>query len=104
MSSSTFSNTNNTLAPLGAYAYLNEQPDRSRRVCSDCRSQRPLKDVRARCTQLTKRRYGVMPLSLAWSPDLAAWIGLTPKEHSTGGKQRWVVSAVPAMNGCADCW
>ena len=29
-----------------------------------------------------------MPLSLAWSPDLAAWIGLTPKEHSTGGKQR----------------
>jgi transposase len=35
---------------------------------------------------------------------LAAWAGLTPKEHSTGGKQRMGPSAGPAMNGCAPCW
>jgi Transposase and inactivated derivatives len=34
---------------------------------------------------------------------LAAWAGLTPKDHSTGGKPR-MGSAGRAMNGCGRCW
>ncbi len=31
---------------------------------------------------------GVEPTAFASGPHFAAWLGLTPKEHSTGGKQR----------------
>ena len=34
----------------------------------------------------------------------AAWLGLVPKEHSTGGRQRLAASAGPATNGCGSCW
>jgi transposase len=34
----------------------------------------------------------------------AAWIGLTPKEQSTGGKPRLGASAGKAMNDCVSCW
>jgi transposase len=33
----------------------------------------------------------------------AAWLGLTPREHSTGGRQR-LASAGPATKGSASCW
>lgn len=36
--------------------------------------------------------------------DFAAWIGLTPKDHSTAGKQRLGVSPAPATKHCAACW
>ena len=34
----------------------------------------------------------------------AAWLGLTPKDHSTAGKTRLARSPAPATRACADCW
>ncbi len=34
----------------------------------------------------------------------AAWLGLTPKERSTGSRPSLEASAEPAMRGCANCW
>lgn len=35
---------------------------------------------------------------------LAAWLGLTPRAHFSGGKQRLEASTEPAMSGYASCW
>jgi transposase len=46
------------------------------------------------------------PAAFKSGRHLSAWIGLTPKEHSTGGKQRMggAGSAALVTNGCASCW
>jgi len=36
--------------------------------------------------------------------ELAAWLGLTPKQNSSGGKDRLAVSPSAAMPICAGCW
>ena len=36
--------------------------------------------------------------------DFAAWLGLTPKDHSTAGKQRLGRSPRRAMKRCAPSW
>ena len=46
----------------------------------------------------------VDPTAFKSGRHLAAWLGLTPKEHSTGGKQRMGSVSRVAMNGCANCW
>jgi transposase len=34
----------------------------------------------------------------------AAWLGLTPKQNSTGASRGWVRSRARAMNDCVSCW
>jgi transposase len=36
--------------------------------------------------------------------DFAAWVGLTPKNHSTAGRNRLGASLAPATRCCAACW
>jgi transposase len=36
--------------------------------------------------------------------DFAAWLGLTPKDHSTAGKQRLGASRARAMRRCGASW
>jgi transposase len=45
----------------------------------------------------------VEPGNFASGRHFAAWLGLTPKEHSTGGKQRLGKISKAAMKGCGNC-
>ena len=44
------------------------------------------------------------PTAFKSGRDLAAWIGLVPRQNSSGGKESWVASPNRATGICGSCW
>jgi transposase len=44
------------------------------------------------------------PAAFKTGRDLAAWIGLVPRQNSSGGRRSWGASPSKATDTCANCW
>ena len=93
-------------------ATLGAVPTRPQRVRCTHRSPRAADDAAGGCARIV----GIGPITadaavatvgdardFKHGRQMAAWLGLVPTQHSSGGHARWARSAAVAMRTCAPC-